>query len=166
MATLNLVTDAGHAAEVLDGDDVRRRLWPELGLTRADREKNLSRITTVAVLLARHGVLAIVAAIAPYAGDRELMRARHHDAGLDFAEVHVATPLSVCQRRDVKGLYARRARGELARLTGVDAAYEVPMLPHLRVDTSGETVPESAGHVLDLLIRRGLIAASLTPQER
>lgn len=165
-ATRNLMAGTGLAAEVLDGDDLRHRLWPELGLSRADREQNLSRITTVAILLACHGVLAIVAAIAPYASDRELMRARHREAGLDFVEVHVATPLPVCQRRDVKGLYARRARGELAGLTGVDAAYETPVHPHLRVDTSGETVPESAGQVLDLLIRRGLIAASLTPQGR
>ncbi|WP_236796141.1 adenylyl-sulfate kinase [Amycolatopsis sp. GM8] len=163
-ATRDLATRAGQAAEVLDGDDVRRRLWPELGLSREDREKNLSRITTVAILLARHGVLAIVAAIAPYASDRDLMRTRHDDAGLAFIEVHVATPLAVCQRRDVKGLYAKRASGALAGLTGVDAAYEEPMLPDLRIDTSGETVSESAGHVLDLVIHRGLIEASLTPQ--
>jgi adenylylsulfate kinase len=164
MATLNLVTAAGQDAEVLDGDDVRRRMWPELGLSRADRAENLSRLTTVAMLLAQHGVLVIVSAIAPYARDRDLMRARHLDAGLDFVEVHVATPLMVCQRRDVKGLYARRARGELAGLTGIDATYEEPAVPHLRIDTSGETVFESAGRVLDVLTIRGLVTAALTRQ--
>jgi adenylylsulfate kinase len=160
------MADAGHAAEVLDGDDLRRHLWPELGLSPEDRKKNLSRMTTIAVMLARHGLLVFVAAIAPYARDRELMRTRHEEAGLDFVEVHVATPLSVCQRRDVKGLYARHAGGELTQLTGVDAAYEAPMLPDLRVDTSAETVSESAGRLLELLVRRGMITASPLPQGR
>ncbi|MFD4443580.1 adenylyl-sulfate kinase [Nocardia sp. NPDC058519] len=158
-ATRTRVAEAGYAVEVLDGDDVRGRLWPELGLTPDDRKQNLGRITTLALMLARHGVLVLVAAIAPYAADRELMRIRHEDAGLGFAEVHVATALSACEQRDVKGLYGRRARGELTQLTGVDAVYEEPLVPHLRMDTAAETVDESTDRVLDLLLRRELIAA-------
>ncbi|MGW6123360.1 adenylyl-sulfate kinase [Nocardia sp. NPDC055165] len=160
-ATRQRVAAAGHRVEVLDGDDVRGRLWPELGLSPDDRTQNLGRITTLALMLAGHGVLVLVAAIAPYAADRTLMRVRHDDAGLDFAEVHVATALSTCTQRDVKGLYGRRSRGELTQLTGVDAAYEEPLLPALRIDTTAEPVAESADHVLDLLIRRGLITAVL-----
>ncbi len=161
-ATRHRVADAGYPVEVLDGDDVRGRLWPELGLTRADRGQNLGRITTLALMLAGHGVLVLVAAIAPYAADRELMRARHDEAGLDFVEVHIATALSACEQRDVKGLYGRRLRGELTQLTGVDAAYEEPLLPHLRIDTTVESVAESADRVLELLIRRGLFTAPVS----
>ncbi|MFD3458900.1 adenylyl-sulfate kinase [Nocardia fluminea] len=161
IATRHRVAAAGQRVEVLDGDDVRGRLWPELGLSPDDRTQNLGRITSLALMLAKHGVLVLVAAIAPYAADRALMRVCHEDAGLDFAEVHVATALSTCAQRDVKGLYGRRSRGELTQLTGVDAAYEEPLLPALRIDTTAEPVAESADRVLDLLIRRGLITAPL-----
>ncbi|WP_019926207.1 adenylyl-sulfate kinase [Nocardia sp. BMG111209] len=150
-AARGLLAERGHAAEVLDGDDVRRRLWPELGLSRADRARNLGRITTVAALLARYGVVVLVAAIAPYADDRARMRAQHAEQGLAFLEVHVATPLPVCRERDVKGLYARRERGELTELTGIDGVYEVPVSPHLLLDTSDETVSGSADRVVALL---------------
>ncbi|MEU4711028.1 adenylyl-sulfate kinase [Nocardia salmonicida] len=165
IATRQRVAEAGYPVEVLDGDDVRGRLWPKLGLSPDDRKRNLGRITTLAVMLAGHGVLVLVAAIAPYAADRALMRARHDDAGLDFAEVHVATALPACEQRDVKGLYARRARGELTQLTGVDAAYEEPLLPQLRIDTAAETVAESTDRVLELLIRRELFAAPVPSRQ-
>ncbi|TCJ93817.1 adenylyl-sulfate kinase [Nocardia alba] len=162
-ATRHRLAAAGYPVEVLDGDEVRGRLWPELGLAPDDRKQNLARITTLALMLAGHGVLVLVAAIAPYAADRALMRDRHEDAELEFAEVHVATALSTCAQRDVKGLYGRRSRGELTQLTGVDAAYEQPLLPHLRIDTEAESVAESTDHVLELLNRRSLIA---TPSSR
>jgi len=144
----------GQAAEVLDGDNVRRQLWPELGLSRADREQNLSRIAIVARLLARNGVVVLVSAIAPYAQARRDLRLAHAEAGVGFAEVHVATPLEVCRRRDVKGLYARCDRGEIFGLTGVDAVYEQPESPELRLDTSQETVEQSASR-LTAFISRG-----------
>ncbi len=107
----------GYPAESLDGDVVRRLLWPELGMSRADREQNLGRITVLTRMLVRNGVTALVSAIAPFGVDRHAMRAAHTEAGLDFVEVHVATPLAVCRHRDVKGLYARQARGEFVGLT-------------------------------------------------
>ncbi|MFD8492671.1 adenylyl-sulfate kinase [Amycolatopsis sp. NPDC059657] len=142
---------AGRRAEVLDGDVVRRELWPELGLSPADRESNLVRIGTVALLLARNGITAIVAAIAPYGHSREALRTRHTDAGVPFSEVHIATPVEVCRRRDVKGLYARHARGEITGLTGVDAVYERPLAPELRIDTSLETVDETVARLVDFI---------------
>jgi adenylylsulfate kinase len=141
---------AGHQAEVLDGDVVRRELWPELGLSPEDRERNLTRIGSVALLLARNGITTIIAAIAPYAHSRAALRAAH--AGIPFAEVHVATPIEVCRRRDVKGLYARQARGEITGLTGVDAVYEEPVDPDLRIDTSLEDVGESATRLVDFIL--------------
>jgi adenylylsulfate kinase len=151
--------DNGQPAEFLDGDDVRQQLWPELGFSRADREKSLNRISTVAGMLAKNGVLVLVSAIAPYSMARQFMRDRHVADDLDFVEVHVATPLGVCRQRDVKGLYARQARTEITGLTGVDATYEVPVAPELRIATSGETVPESADRVLEFLVDRGLFTA-------
>lgn len=162
-ATRQRVAAAGQRVEVLDGDDVRGRLWPELGLTPDDRSQNLGRITALPLMLAGHGVLVLVlvAAIAPYSADRALMRVRREDTGRYFAEVHVATALSACAQRDVKGLCGRRSRGELTQLTGVDAAYEEPPPHALRIDTTAESIAESADHVLDLLIHRGLITSPL-----
>jgi adenylylsulfate kinase len=139
---------AGRPAEVLDGDEVRRRFWPELTLSGADRSANLARIAVLASLLARNGVLVLVAAIAPYSADRKAMRVLLEDGGLRFHEVHVATPLDVCVDRDVKGLYARQRRGEISRLTGVDAVYEAPAAPEATIDTSRMGVEDSVSVLL------------------
>ncbi|MFD9737241.1 adenylyl-sulfate kinase [Umezawaea sp. NPDC059074] len=143
-AALTAVRSVGYRCEVLDGDVVRRELWPELGLSRTDRERNLARMGFVAKLLAGNGVVVLMAAIAPYAHTRRALREAHTAEGIGFAEVHVATPLRVCRGRDVKGLYARHLRGEITGLTGVDAVYEAPTAPDLRIDTSDEPVERSA----------------------
>jgi adenylylsulfate kinase len=153
-AARSALPSAGRQAEVLDGDVVRRELWPELGLSPADRKRNLTRIGAVALLLARNGITVVVAAIAPYDHGRLGLRAEHADAGVPFSEVHIACPLEVCRQRDVKGLYARQARGEITGLTGVDAVYERPLAPELRIDTSRETVEQSAGRLVDFILRR------------
>jgi hypothetical protein len=100
------------------------------------------------MMLARHGVTVLVPVIAPYAVARQAVRDRHAAEGQAYLEVHVATPLDVCSERDVKGLYARQARGEMSGLTGVDDPYEVPLDPDLRLDTSRQSVAESAAAVL------------------
>lgn len=143
--------EQGRPVEVLDGDEVRRRLAGELGFTRQDRDLNVARIGYLAEMLARHGVLVLVAAIAPYADAREAVRKLHEQSATRFAEVHVATSVEVCQSRDVKGLYARRAAGQISGLTGVDDPYEEPRRPELRLDTAGRTVEESVEAVLGLL---------------
>jgi adenylylsulfate kinase len=149
---------AGRRTEVLDGDEIRTFLSAGLGFTREDRHTNVQRIGFVAELLASHGVLVLVPVIAPYADSREAVRKRHEARGTAYAEVHVATPLDVCSQRDVKGLYARQAAGELTGLTGVDDPYEVPERPDLRIQTQGSTVEESAAAVHALLVERGLAA--------
>jgi adenylylsulfate kinase len=118
-----LLREAGQAVEVLDGDVVRGNVTRDLGFSRADREENVRRIGFVAQLLARHGVFVLVPVIAPYAASRDAVRAAHAAAGVDFAEVYVATPVGVCSERDVKGLYAKQRAGELRNLTGVDDPY-------------------------------------------
>ena len=112
----------------------------------------------LARLLASHGVLALVPVIAQYADSREAVRGHHRARGTGYIEVHVATPVDVCAVRDVKGLYAKQAAGELSGLTGVDDPYEVPRQPDLRIETQGSTVEQSAAAVHALLVERGLTA--------
>ncbi|MGY1545677.1 adenylyl-sulfate kinase [Streptomyces sp. MN6] len=148
--------EQGRPAEVLDGDEIREFLSAGLGFSREDRHTNVQRIGFVAELLARNGVLALVPVIAPYADSREAVRARHEANGTPYVEVHVATPLEVCSVRDVKGLYAKQAAGELSGLTGVDDPYEVPEKPDLRIESQHQTVQESAAAVHAVLSERGL----------
>jgi len=147
---------AGREVEVLDGDELRRGLSAGLGFSRADRDTHVRRVGFVAELLARHGVVALVPVIAPYAATRDEVRAQHDAHGTSYLEVHVATPLAECRRRDVKGLYARAAAGELTGMTGVDDPYEEPAKPDLRLDTTGTDIAAAARRVMDLLTERGL----------
>ncbi|AWW36994.1 MULTISPECIES: adenylyl-sulfate kinase [Streptomyces] len=148
--------DEGHRVEVLDGDEIREFISAGLGFSRADRHTNVQRVGFLAELLARNGVKALVPVIAPYADSREAVRGRHRKSGAPYLEVHVATPVDVCSVRDVKGLYAKQAAGELKGLTGVDDPYEAPESPDLRIESQHQTVQESAASVYALLTERGL----------
>ncbi|MFF9478503.1 adenylyl-sulfate kinase [Streptomyces sp. NPDC014733] len=146
----------GRRVEVLDGDEIRTFLSAGLGFSRADRDTNVRRIGFVAELLARNGVTTLVPVIAPYADSRAAVRERHRAEGTPYLEVHVATPVEVCSERDVKGLYAKQAAGEISGLTGVDDPYEQPEAPDLRIASHTQTVPESAAALHALLTERGL----------
>ncbi|MDX2931211.1 adenylyl-sulfate kinase [Streptomyces ipomoeae] len=148
--------EEGHLVEVLDGDEIREFLTADLGFSRADRHTNVQRIGFLADMLARNGVKALVPVIAPYADSREAVRKRHDASGAAYLEVHVATPVEVCSVRDVKGLYAKQAAGEISGLTGVDDPYEAPVNPDLRIESQDQTVRESAALVHKLLVERGL----------
>lgn len=150
-AVAEVLTDAGTRVEVLDGDVVRPHLSSELGFSRAHRDLNVARIGWVARLLARHGVVVLVPVIAPYADTREAVRADHEATGAAYLEVHVSTPVEVTAERDVKGLYAKAARGELTGLTGVDDPYEEPTEADLVIDTSLVALPDATRQVLDLV---------------
>ncbi|MBB5958558.1 adenylylsulfate kinase [Saccharothrix tamanrassetensis] len=142
----------GRPVEVLDGDEMRRSLTADLGFSRADREENVRRIGCVAGLLARNGITVLVPVIAPYAADRDQVRAAHRAQDVPFSEVYVATPVDVCADRDVKGLYARQRAGELTSLTGVDDPYEPPVDPELRVPAHTQPVSESVEAVYRLIV--------------
>lgn len=142
--------------EVLDGDEVRSFLSKGLGFSREDRDTNVQRIAYVARLLAKHGVLALVAAISPYAATRDDLRRRSEAAGHRFVEVYVNAPLATVIERDVKGLYRRAIAGELAHFTGISDAYEPPTAPAVEVRTDLETPGESAARILAALTERGL----------
>ncbi|WP_078943314.1 adenylyl-sulfate kinase [Streptomyces aureus] len=148
--------EEGHRVEVLDGDEIREFISAGLGFGRADRHTNVQRIGFLAELLARNGVKALVPVIAPYADSREAVRGRHRENGTTYLEVHVATPVEVCSVRDVKGLYAKQAAGELTGLTGVDDPYEAPESPDLRIESHTQTVQESAAALHALLTEKGL----------
>jgi adenylylsulfate kinase len=156
-AVAALLVECGRAVEVLDGDAVRRELTADLGFSKEERNENVRRIGWLAMLLARNGVTVLVPVIAPYGVARQAVRDRHAAEGQVYLEVHVSTPLEVCAGRDAKGLYARQARGEMSGLTGVDDPYEAPIDPELRLDTSRQSVEESAAAVLALLGERGLV---------
>jgi sulfate adenylyltransferase len=140
-----LRVSGGRAVSVLDGDLVRQHLSSELGFSRAHRDLNIRRIAYVAAEIARAGGIAICAPIAPYAATRREAREMVESAGGGFVEIHVATPLEVCERRDRKGLYARARAGLLTGFTGIDDPYEPPERPDLVLDTTSLR-PEEAVH--------------------
>jgi bifunctional enzyme CysN/CysC len=142
---------AGRPAYLLDGDNVRHGISGDLGFSPADRAENARRIAGVARLFADAGVIALVSLVSPYAEDRALARAAHENAGLDFLEVFVDTPLEECERRDPKGLYARARAGDLPGFTGVDGPYEAPERPELVLRPLDEPVEGAVARLLDAL---------------
>lgn len=144
------------AVEVLDGDEVRRHLSPELGFSRADRDAHVARLGWVARLLARNGVAVVAAVISPYAAARDAVRAACEADGVPFLEVHVDAPLEVRAARDPKGLYRRALAGDLPGFTGVSDPYEAPAAAEAAIRTDLEPVEASAARLLALLRARGL----------
>jgi bifunctional enzyme CysN/CysC len=142
--------EKGVPAYVLDGDNLRHGLNADLGFSMADRAENLRRLAHVATLLADCGNIVLVPAISPLTEHRELARTVHADAGFDFVEVFCDTPLSDCERRDPKGLYAKARAGEITHFTGIDSPYQRPKNPDLRL-TPDRTLDEQARLVIDLL---------------
>ena len=144
----------GRMVEKLDGDVVRTHLSRGLGFSKEDRDTNVERIGWVASRLTRHGAAVVVSAISPYAEARQRARALVEEFG-PFVEIHVATPVDECERRDVKGLYARARAGEIPEFTGVSDPYEEPASPELRIDTMQHDPAESAQIVIAKLEELG-----------
>jgi adenylyl-sulfate kinase len=149
----------GVLVDILDGDVVRTHLSKGLGYSKEDRDVNIERIGWVASRLSRAGVAVLVSAISPYEETRRRARAMTEQHG-SFVEVHVATSLEECARRDAKGLYEKAFRGEIPAFTGVSDPYEEPAAPELRIDTEEHEPEDSARIVLAELERLGLV-----PQE-
>jgi adenylyl-sulfate kinase len=141
---------------LLDGDRVRQMLSAGLGFDQASRELNVRRIGYVAAEIARHGGIAICSPIAPFAHTRAEVRHMVEQAG-DFVLVHVSTPLEECERRDLKGLYAKARLGQIPDFTGISSPYDVPVDADLRVDTSAMGREEAAQQVIDHLTRGGWV---------
>ena len=152
-----LQTETTRTLTMLDGDVVRQLLSSGLGFDRESRLTNLRRIGWVAAEVARHGGVAVAAPIAPYAAIRAEMRAMAEAAGGDLVLVHVSTPLAECERRDLKGLYAKARAGLIPEFTGISDPYEPPTDADLTIDTSAVPVPEAVTLIIDHLTAGGWI---------
>jgi adenylylsulfate kinase len=144
---------AGWHVELLDGDEVRMGLSSDLGFDRKAREAHAQRVTFVAKVLARNGVIPIVALISPYKSSR----ARAREQIGQFVEVYVTTPVAECEKRDVKGLYKKAREGKITEFTGVDDPYEAPEHPEIVVDTVHQGVEAAAEQILRELHTLGFL---------
>jgi adenylylsulfate kinase len=140
---------AGHAAVVLDGDNLRHGLSRDLGFGPNARHENLRRVAEVAKLMNGAGLIVLSAFISPYRDDRSM--ARDIIGAGRFCEVHVAASLEACEARDPKGLYRRARRGEIAEFTGISAPYEAPEHPALTLDTEADGVDACAVQLMRLM---------------
>lgn len=151
-----LLYHRGRATYLLDGDNLRHGLCSDLGFGAEDRRENLRRVAEVGALMVDAGLFVLAAFVSPSTEDRARVAGR---LGEDhWLEVHVATPLEVCEARDPKGHYAKARRGELAAFTGVSAPYEPPATPDLRIDTAAMTPEQAAEAVLDVMAARGWLS--------
>ena len=145
----------GRAVTLLDGDVIRTNLSKGLGFSREDRDANVLRIAFVAAEVVRHGGIALCAAISPYSSTRALIRSRFPQA--QFAEVFVDAPLTVCESRDVKGLYTMARAGEITGFTGIDDPYEAPLNPEITLDTAANSVDKNVDLVIAHLKAQGYL---------
>ena len=136
----------GVEVEYIDGDALRE-VFPSTGFTKAEREEHLRRTGYMASRLAAHGVTVVASFVSPYRESRDFIRRLCPR----FVEIYVSTPLDECERRDVKGLYARARRGEIKNFTGIDDPYEPPVSPELTLDTRALSVEQSVATVLERL---------------
>ncbi len=153
---VKLMEMGGRPVTLLDGDVVRKHLSSELGFSKEHRDINIKRIGYVASEITKNGGIAICAPIAPYAATRRAVR-EMIEAGGAFVEIHVATPIEECERRDRKGLYKLAREGKIKEFTGISDPYEEPQAPELRVDTTDIDVDNAAHQVLLKLEQMGLI---------
>lgn len=142
----------GLLCRILDGDNIRSGINNNLGFSEEDRVENIRRIAEVGKLFVDTGIITIAAFISPNKRLREM--AANIIGKNDFVEVYVSTPLEECERRDVKGLYAKARRGEIKNFTGISAPFEEPAHPDLSLDTSKLSLEESVMKLLDLIIPR------------
>lgn len=154
---VKLMEMGGRPVTLLDGDVVRKHLSSELGFSKEHRDINIRRIGYVASEITKNGGIAICAPIAPYTATRRAVREMVESYGA-FIEVHVATSIEECERRDRKGLYKLAREGKIKEFTGISDPYEAPTAPELRVDTEGTDVDYCAQQVLLKLEQMGLIA--------
>lgn len=144
--------ERGILCRILDGDNIRSGINNNLGFSPEDRRENIRRIAEVARLFVDTGIVTIAAFISP---SEELRRMAAGIVGeADFFEIYVNTPLSVCEQRDVKGLYAKARRGEIREFTGISAPFEPPVAPAMQIDTSAMELGESVREILREILPR------------
>ena len=154
---VEIFREKGYRVELLDGDEIRTNLSKGLGFSKEDRDINIRRIGYVARLLARNGVIAITAAISPYAEIRNEVRAMAAENSVPFIEAYANATLDALVERDVKGLYKKALAGEIKNFTGVSDPYEAPATPEIEVHTDTDSIEVSTNQILENLKKRGLI---------
>ena len=142
--------ERGVLCQILDGDNIRTGINNNLGFSEADRTENIRRIAEVSKLFVNCGVVTIAAFISPTTAIREMAKTIIGED--DFMEIYVSTPIEECERRDVKGLYAKARRGEIANFTGISSPFEAPENPALSIDTSVLPIEESVKLLLDTIV--------------
>ena len=147
--------EAGHASIVLDGDVLRRGLNADLGFTSEDRTENLRRVAHVAALFMQQGFIAIAAVISP---EHQHRRTAREIAGEGFVEVFVNAPLTVCEARDSKGLYARARRGEIPHFTGISGPFEAPLAPDVIIESDRMPVGQEVDRLFAHIAAMGRLA--------
>ena len=140
----------GILCRILDGDNIRAGINNNLGFSAEDRMENIRRIAEIGKLFVQTGIVTLACFVSPTNDVRKLARSIIGDE--DFKEVFVSTPLEECERRDVKGLYARARRGEVKDFTGISAPFEAPVNPILEIDTSRLSLEESVSRVVELIL--------------
>lgn len=144
--------ERGYLTQILDGDNIRTGINNNLGFSPEDRNENIRRIAEIAKLLINSGVICLCAFVSPSEETRETVRNIVGDE--DFLEVFVSTPLEVCEKRDVKGLYQKAREGEIKNFTGISAPFEIPKNAILSIDTSDKSVEECVRILLDKLFAK------------
>lgn len=139
----------GYKTYVLDGDNVRNGLSKDLTFTEKDRDENLRRIGEVAKLMCDAGIIVIAAFVSPFIHERTMLR---NIIGALYTEVFVDTPLEICEKRDIKGLYKKARRGEIANFTGIGSPYEPPLTAEVRVETHNLSINQSLSLVLENIL--------------
>jgi adenylylsulfate kinase len=157
MALEHTLINAGVPCYRLDGDNVRRGLNKNLGFSAEDRAENIRRIGEVCKLFSDGGFVTLSSFISPYRADRDACRTLHTEAGLEFAEVHVNTPIEVCEGRDPHGLYKKARAGEIKGFTGIDDPYEAPDKPELHLPTQDLSVEQAVEKCVAYLVSRGVV---------
>jgi len=153
-ALVERLAEFGRNVSMLDGDEIRTHLSKGLGFSKEDRDANINRVGYVAGLVAQHGGTTLCAVISPYREPRD--NARKSSRG-NFVEVFCDTPIEVCEKRDVKGLYAKARAGEIKGFTGVDDPYEAPLNPEVTINTGELSVQECVDAIIDKLTALGYI---------
>ncbi len=153
----------GYTTFVLDGDNIRHGLCGDLSFSEEDRKENIRRISETAKLMLEAGVITLTAFISPFRAERAMARSLMPHG--DFIEIHCYCPLSVCEQRDVKGLYKKARKGEIKDFTGISSPYEEPENPELRIDTSAFPLQESVQKVIALLRQRNILPSAPVEQK-
>lgn len=147
-AVYKKLAEEGYEVERLDGDIVRKNLTKGLGFSKQDRTENIRRVAYVASLLSRHKVGVVASFISPYKKERDLVRR----TSKNFCEIFISTPLSVCEKRDIKGMYKKARSGEIENFTGVSDPYEAPEKPELNICCLKDSdIPKEVNQILRFL---------------